>query len=95
MDVDKTVDVEIDVHRSYDARSFEKVAECSRGFSVESETLTVVCGIVTEVDFQDVLTLAVGESSLRFDVEGDVPMGIEGATVRVVVDDLEIYPTGV
>lgn len=89
------VDVEIDVRQSYAVDRFEVVVDGARGLTVDSENSTLICGVVTDIDFQDVLTLDIGGSSLRFDLEGEVPLGLEGNTVLVLTDDLEIYPTEV
>jgi hypothetical protein len=71
------------------------VVDGARGLTVDSENLTLTCGVVTYIDFQDVLTLDVGGSTVRFDLDGEVPLGLEGNTVQVLTDDLEIYPTEV
>jgi hypothetical protein len=91
----KSVDVELDVRGAYLADRFERTVRCASGFTVESESLTLICGVVSEIDFQDVLEMNVGGCLLSFDVEGNVPLGLEGAVVRILVDELEIYPTGI
>jgi hypothetical protein len=87
--------IELDVERDYNILEFEKISGDPDRFESLPGGSTVVFGRVDEIDFQGVLALRVGGGFLSFDTEGEIPLGLESAAVRVVVDDLQLYPTGI
>jgi hypothetical protein len=91
--VGEEVHVELDVEKTYEALSFEHTSGGLDRFEVLSKNAVAIIGRVEDVDAQGVLVLRGGGTFVSFDVEGQLPVNLRGAVVRVVVDDLQIYPT--
>jgi hypothetical protein len=87
------VDVELSTSRPYHWTEIRRVPDGAAGFRITDDGHVEVIGEVVDYDQYDVITLRAGGALLLIDTEGDAPLGITGTTVRVIVDDLRIYPT--
>ena len=88
------VSVELDVVREYALSELEKVAGPEQ-FEPLADGVTKVVGLIEESDSQGLLILRVGGTFLTFDVRDWIPTESAGTTVRVLVDDLQLHPTGI
>jgi hypothetical protein len=89
------VHVELDVERDYNFLEFEQISAESDRFEVLSADATTIIGRLEEIDSHGVLTLHVGGTFVRFDLDGQLSVAMTGIALRVVVDDLQLYPTNI
>jgi hypothetical protein len=86
------IDVELSTTRTYDWAEIHPAPD-GPGFRIADDDQVEIRGEVVDYDESDVLTLRAGDTLLLVDTEGRAPLGITGTTVKIVLDDLQIYPT--
>jgi hypothetical protein len=83
------VDVELDLALPRSISDFTVVAPASGEPGV-------LCGVIQAVLDEGVIVLQVGTAAVQIELDGDLPGAeVVGATVGLIADDLELYPSGV
>jgi hypothetical protein len=86
------IDVELSVPGDI---AWRDVAANPEPLGAGSNDLTVVQGVVDELDHNGVMVLRTDDGVVLIDTVGEPPIPIIGTRVRICPDVVELYPTGV